>query len=260
MGDSIDRKLWYRNTYLKSSKWDSIRLEKLVEQDGICSVCESQAWNNDVHHISYARFDKPNSGDLRVLCRKCHSRVHEIMDEMPALKETLKEKSPGKIWKSWEAITCIMYDRGYKPVPRRGTDIRKAEIFRKIMFSYYTDLWSVEWLNAARARNKVPTFPSSIEEMRVAFLLVASRCAANESKRSFYSCMADAPSTAESDPNYTLDPDDLPSVPEPLGHVIDHHLSLPARRDTLEVGPIAIACGLPTDAFSAYFWQPASPL
>ena len=115
---SVDRKIWYRNQYLKSQHWDNLRLRKLVSSNGLCSICRLEGWNHDVHHIRYKNLFDVNLSDLAVLCRSCHNKAHVILAADPSIK---KHPNP---W--WKTIRTVMVFR------KRGMFPEQQEAKRKI--------------------------------------------------------------------------------------------------------------------------------
>jgi len=71
-----DHKDWYRNTYLKSEHWASLRAEKL-KQNPACQKCGC-AELPDVHHLRYKQIFDVTPSDLLTVCRKCHAKIHEV--------------------------------------------------------------------------------------------------------------------------------------------------------------------------------------
>jgi hypothetical protein len=71
----------YRFEYLKSAHWSDLRLKKLAETDARCAICKIQDFSNDVHHLRYKRLFNVQTGDLVVLCRRCHKLTHEEIEE-----------------------------------------------------------------------------------------------------------------------------------------------------------------------------------
>lgn len=79
---------YYRSVYLKSEHWFTLRIRRLALSKGLCAICSHRSLSNDVHHISYSTslFEVDAKTDLRVVCRKCHSEIHRLIDENPAMK------------------------------------------------------------------------------------------------------------------------------------------------------------------------------
>lgn len=90
---SIERQHWYRNTYLKSDHWNSLRLRKLAKQHGKCKVCMKEAWNNDVHHLNYRNLYDVRLNDLVVLCRPCHTLVHVTLEKCQKINDTWSSRA-----------------------------------------------------------------------------------------------------------------------------------------------------------------------
>lgn len=65
----------YREGYLKSDHWKSMRRAALERAEGRCQVCNS-AKLLDVHHRTYERLGAEKPIDLTVLCRRCHDLFH----------------------------------------------------------------------------------------------------------------------------------------------------------------------------------------
>ena len=47
-----------------------------------CQVCGGRA--TDVHHLTYDRFGHEDMGDLVSLCRRCHSKIVDLQNEINA--------------------------------------------------------------------------------------------------------------------------------------------------------------------------------
>ena len=75
----IESKHSYRFVYLKSEKWDSVRLEALVRDGAKCFVCGFESISNDAHHLCYPKsFWDTTPDDLIILCRACHNFMHKL--------------------------------------------------------------------------------------------------------------------------------------------------------------------------------------
>lgn len=93
---SINAKHSYRFGFLKSEKWQDIRIRCFVALGTKCYICPEDSVFNDVHHVVYPKnLSKTNPGHVRPLCRRCHALVHEIMSNKPS-KST---DSKGEKWK-----------------------------------------------------------------------------------------------------------------------------------------------------------------
>lgn len=70
--------------YLKNPKWQKKRLEILSRDKFSCVVCGNGIENDTslhVHHLSYIKGRMPweyDIKDMRVLCKMCHQRIHNI--------------------------------------------------------------------------------------------------------------------------------------------------------------------------------------
>lgn len=93
---SIATKHSYRFGYLKSEHWQNLRLQKLARSKGTCAVCSVNKWGNDVHHIYYPKslYDT-QLDDLRVLCRRCHKLVHELLERFHDINP---RRNPKRKW------------------------------------------------------------------------------------------------------------------------------------------------------------------
>ena len=65
---------YYRNVYLQSDHWKSVREEKLSKV-GHCEKCGTTL-SLDVHHKEYKGLYDIRMDDLQVLCRLCHDKEH----------------------------------------------------------------------------------------------------------------------------------------------------------------------------------------
>ena len=106
---SIENKIRYRNWLRKSYRWDNLRLKMLIRFDSTCQGCGEKDYRNDIHHIFYpATWDETNRSHVKVLCRKCHKRIHELT-------------TPGKYTRKQgrraynKAIWILREESGFKP-------------------------------------------------------------------------------------------------------------------------------------------------
>jgi len=65
--------------YLQSDDWKNKRKKKLLKKRR-CAIC-SETKNLDVHHIFYKNWYDVENSDLRVLCRRCHYKTHDLMND-----------------------------------------------------------------------------------------------------------------------------------------------------------------------------------
>lgn len=125
---------YYRDVYLKSDDWKSLRKHKLITKKNRCCLCGHTSKSNDVHHLKYKRLYDVELKDLRVMCRACHEWTHDLLEKYPKMK-TLKRH---KIWKQilLHKTRQDRYSR-FKPSPRQMADGSKLKQFgesRKALF------------------------------------------------------------------------------------------------------------------------------
>lgn len=92
---SIEGQLYYRGVYLKSEKWQSVRLEAMVREKGRCQICAEESLTNDAHHIWYPKsiWDTTQE-NLVILCRPCHDFLHCMMPDC----KTNNEQQGRDLW------------------------------------------------------------------------------------------------------------------------------------------------------------------
>jgi len=77
---SIEGKEYYRNVFLKSDEWKTVRSDALAKCGANCCICGEKSIHNDAHHVSYpGNIWETKPTDLRILCRFCHDFVHSLM-------------------------------------------------------------------------------------------------------------------------------------------------------------------------------------
>lgn len=109
----LERKHFYRFTYLKSEHWQNLRIARIAKAKGKCEFCQVEdGLSLDVHHVTYRNLYDVKRKDLRALCRTCHSAVHKVLEAYPSLYEV---KNPhirwlrvGKMTKKWK-LYCKRY-------------------------------------------------------------------------------------------------------------------------------------------------------
>ena len=62
--------------YLKSDHWRELKSRKLKKR---CAVCGSTK-NIEHHHLFYRKLYDVEASDIRVLCHRCHSLTHKLID------------------------------------------------------------------------------------------------------------------------------------------------------------------------------------
>lgn len=98
---SISGKHAYRFVYLKSDKWQAVRLEALVRANAKCRVCGEESIHNDAHHVYYPdSFWETTADCLIILCRPCHDLAHALI--------SARKKSPDESVTEWEAIIAAI--------------------------------------------------------------------------------------------------------------------------------------------------------
>ena len=71
----------YYNRLLEDKRWKEFRLKVLSERGNKCECCGGTDVLQ-IHHTFYISGKMPweyNINDMRVLCRKCHQRIHNII-------------------------------------------------------------------------------------------------------------------------------------------------------------------------------------
>lgn len=85
---------YYRDTYLKSDDWKSLRLiaiQKNANSGGVCPICARRVESLDVHHLKYRRLFNVTPKDLKAVCRECHDKIHELLKKYPKMKYLNRE-------------------------------------------------------------------------------------------------------------------------------------------------------------------------
>lgn len=77
---------YYRDVYLQSDEWKSLRLERLTFAKFRCELCGTADEPLDAHHLKYRRLFNVRFSDLRALCRNCHDKAHFLMRKYKKLK------------------------------------------------------------------------------------------------------------------------------------------------------------------------------
>lgn len=78
---------YYRDVYLASDHWKTLRVAKLAKHNSRCQICGHVSTSNDVHHVKYKKLWDVGLRDLRVVCRFCHNQIHELLTRFPKLKK-----------------------------------------------------------------------------------------------------------------------------------------------------------------------------
>jgi hypothetical protein len=86
---SVEGKWQYRQWLKHSKEWETARLFALGFDKMKCQGCEKVDPSNDAHHILYPnRWQDTKKKHLRVLCRSCHEKIHQLTT--PAVYKTLR--------------------------------------------------------------------------------------------------------------------------------------------------------------------------
>ena len=73
----------YRLGFLRSETWKDLRAYALARAGAKCFICGKEDFYNDVHHVCYGAHGKNVHNTLRVLCRSCHTRMHDELRKLP---------------------------------------------------------------------------------------------------------------------------------------------------------------------------------
>lgn len=95
---------YYRNEYLKSDHWVSLRSKKL-ELNPCCQECGSD-FMVEPHHKDYKNLYDVTLDDLKSLCRKCHNKVHEDLNTetrkiFGKLQEKMRSRQRRFAYRNW---------------------------------------------------------------------------------------------------------------------------------------------------------------
>jgi len=77
---------YYRDVYLKSDDWKSLRKERILKSGCRCDICGTRTERLDAHHLKYRRLHNVSVCDLRAVCRRCHDAIHLLLKKYPKLK------------------------------------------------------------------------------------------------------------------------------------------------------------------------------
>lgn len=80
------RAMSYKDEYLKTPHWFKVRALTIFIYRASCCTTECRGWGDQmwilyaphrqVHHISYANRGNERFGDVCVVCKECHSKIH----------------------------------------------------------------------------------------------------------------------------------------------------------------------------------------
>ncbi len=86
MASDVEFMSYYRDVYLKSEEWKTLRLEVLKTFHFACKLCKTKDGIIDVHHLDYRNLWDVKKKDLVPLCRACHIKVHALLVKFKKLK------------------------------------------------------------------------------------------------------------------------------------------------------------------------------
>lgn len=72
----LTRREWYREIYLNSDHWKTLRELAFKAHGRRCERCR-KSFQIDVHHLTYRNIFDVTAADLQVLCRRCHGKTHK---------------------------------------------------------------------------------------------------------------------------------------------------------------------------------------
>lgn len=76
--------------FIKSSKWKAIRTDLILSRGAFCENCGA-THRLEVHHLTYKRFGgRERKSDLKILCNKCHRKIHNIKNIKSGIKSRCK--------------------------------------------------------------------------------------------------------------------------------------------------------------------------
>jgi len=77
---TINGIVWTYDKYLTSFDWQIKRLNTFKKRGKKCEACASVIALH-IHHADYSHFMDERIYDLRVLCSKCHNKLHTLFEE-----------------------------------------------------------------------------------------------------------------------------------------------------------------------------------
>jgi hypothetical protein len=158
---SIESKHAYRFGFLKSEKWENLRVACLVKNKGRCVVCGVRDLSNDAHHVRYPRsFWDTKVVHLKTVCRVCHTAIHDLQKEfgqLPNMKDW-PIRCPS-VWPSNQCRICG-YDDGIITVLLRC----RISYFKKKVPLCATHRWII--FTALCKRSVVPGLISDLTKFQ----------------------------------------------------------------------------------------------
>lgn len=78
--------------YLKSKEWAEIRQDLFLTRGKKCELCESEK-HLHIHHLTYERIFNEEPGDLQIVCKLCHEKIHgKKLFKKPVKKKSRKRQ------------------------------------------------------------------------------------------------------------------------------------------------------------------------
>jgi len=69
-----------KEKYLQSNEWRKLKSRRLKLANNKCEAKNcSNTKNLDLHHIDYDSLGHEDINDVRIVCRKCHNELHELL-------------------------------------------------------------------------------------------------------------------------------------------------------------------------------------
>lgn len=125
----LTQKEWYRNIYLHSAHWKTLRRNALEVHGSKCHGCSTKK-RLDVHHLQYRAIYDVTVADLQVLCRKCHSKEHPDIKSAPSPKKQTHCKAR---WGNLPKFVKLMLDKAIVDGPPGGRRARKNWAIKRVL-------------------------------------------------------------------------------------------------------------------------------
>jgi hypothetical protein len=80
---SINRQLMYISAkakleYMNTQQWKELKLSRLKIAQNKCECCGS-IHSLQLHHITYIRLTQEHINDVAILCKSCHTKLHNLL-------------------------------------------------------------------------------------------------------------------------------------------------------------------------------------
>ena len=166
----VNQKHVYRFGYLKSEKWDAVRIQALARDDGKCSICDLQSHSNDGHHIWYPENIWDTTSDhLVILCRGCHEFLHAVCqdcktnDEFIGRRNWLNFKNAALQWRRTNIILFHPDKLGLICGPKQLRE--ELDRLHKQLYEFYHDD-SEKLVSDAKVNKVIRRMESFLEEIK----------------------------------------------------------------------------------------------